>query len=93
MLNVTLYTPSNHETILLLRRLISFKLINSKQVEKRSIIAFSSYEKVLVLYVKNDFWNFYQIFTFWEPLNEKKRFLQKWLSVVVVVGRRLDNSR
>ena len=40
-------------------------------------------------YVKNDFRNFHKIFTFWDPLSQKKRFLRKCLSV----GRILDNSR
>ena len=36
-------------------------------------------------YVKNHFWNFHQIFTFWDPLSQKKRFLEKALSVCLSV--------
>ena len=36
-------------------------------------------------YVKNDFRNFHQIFTFWDPLSQKKRFLRKCLSVCLSV--------
>ena len=47
--------------------------------------------------MKTDFWNFYQIFTFYEPLSQKKGFLRKSLSVCLslcpsVVSRILDNS-
>ena len=28
-------------------------------------------------YVKNHFWNFYQIFTFWDPLSQKKRYVNQ----------------
>ena len=40
-------------------------------------------------HVKNHFQNFHKIFIFWDPLNQKKRFLRKCLSV----GRIFDNSR
>ena len=30
-------------------------------------------------YVKNHFWNFYQNFTFWDPLNQKNQFLRKYI--------------
>ena len=35
-------------------------------------------------YVNNHFSNFYQIFTFWDPVSEKKRFLRRGLSVVCI---------
>ena len=45
-------------------------------------------------YGKNHFWNFHQIFTLWDPLSQKWRFLQKCLSVCLsVVGRVWHNSR
>ena len=38
-------------------------------------------------YVKNDFRNFHQIFTFWDTLSQKKWFLRKCLSVCLSVCR------
>ena len=38
-------------------------------------------------YVKNHFRNFHHIFTFWDPLSQKKRFLRKCLSVRLSVCR------
>ena len=49
------------------------------------IFTFSSWMKRYWFYVKNDFWNFYQIFTFWDPLSQKKRYLRKCLSVCLSV--------
>ena len=45
------------------------------------IFTFSSWMRRYWFYVKNDFRNFHQIFTFWDPLSQKKWFLRKCLSV------------
>ena len=42
---------------------------------------FSSWMRRYWFYVKNDFRNFHQIFSFWDPLSQKKWFLRKCLSV------------
>ena len=62
---------------------------------------FSSWMRRYWFYVKNDFRNFHQIFTFWDPLSQKKGFLRKCLSVCpsvclsvsLFVGRVRHNSR
>ena len=57
------------------------------------IFTFSSWMRRYWFYVKNDFRNFYQIFTFWDPLSQKEGFLRKCLSVCLSVGRVRHNSR
>ena len=58
------------------------------------IFTFSSWMRRYWFYVKNYFRNFHQIFTFWDPLSQKKGFLRKCLSVCLsVVGRVRHNSR
>ena len=39
-----------------------------------NIFTFSSWMRMYWFYVKNDFRNFHQIFTFWDPLSEKMVF-------------------
>ena len=41
-------------------------------------------------YVKNDFRNNHQIFSFWDPLSQKKQFLRKCRSVVCLRTRYLS---
>ena len=52
-----------------------------------SIFTFSSWMRRYWFYVKNDFRNFHQIFTFWDPLSLKKWFLRKCFSVCLSVCR------
>ena len=56
-----------------------FLMIQIKKV--RVLFTFSSWMRRYCFYVKNDFRNFHQIFTFWDPLSQKKRVLRKCLSV------------
>ena len=51
------------------------------------VFTFSSWMRRYWFYVKNDFRNFHQIFTFWDRLSQKKRFLRKCLSVCLSVCR------
>ena len=53
----------------------------SKHFLYEKLFTFSSWMRRYWFYVKNDFRNFHQILTFWDPLSQKKRFLRKCLSV------------
>ena len=61
------------------------KFVNQPHLTKiektRPFFTFSSWMRRYWFYVKNDFRNFHQIFAFWDPLSQKKRFLRKCLSV------------
>ena len=68
------------------------------KIQIYDFFTFSSWMRRYWFYVKNDFRNFHQIFTFWDPLSQKKWFLRKCLSVCLsaclsVVGRVRHNSR
>ena len=84
----------------LLFKFFSKFLLNRSQ-QTCFIFTFSSWMRRYWFYVKNDFRNFHQIFTFWDPLSQKKRFLRKCLSVYLSVclsvclsvGRVRHNSR
>ena len=72
------------------------KLKNMFKIKKWSwnnFFTFSSWMRRYWFYVKNDFRNFHQIFTFWDPLSQKQGFLRKCLSVCLSVGRVRHNSR
>ena len=60
---------------------------------QNTFFTFSSWMRRYWFYVKNDFRNFHQIFTFWDLLSQKKWFLRKCLSVCLSVGRVRHNSR
>ena len=46
-----------------------------------NLFTFSSWMRRYWFYVKNDFRNFQQVYTFWGPLSQKKWFSRKCLSV------------
>ena len=64
------------------RRLNRVPYVGSNlQAKRAEFFTLSSWMRRYWFYVKNDFRNFHQIFTFWDPLSQKKWFLRKCLSV------------
>ena len=66
------------------------KIMYSTNFFLPKFFTFSPWMRRYWFYVKNDFRNFHQILTSWDPLSQKKGLLRKCLSVV---GRVRHNSR
>ena len=60
---------------------LKHKVVTILKIRLFYIFTFSSWMRRYWFYVKNDFQNFHQIFTFWDTLSQKKRFSRKCLSV------------
>ena len=78
---VVFLTCSKGITCMSMRIIYEYVLYNLYKGPHWLPATFSSWMRRYWFYVKNYFPNFHQIFTFWDTLSRKYRFLQKSLSV------------